>query len=221
MRIGTSRAVGLQIVAVVLALSPVGMAQSANPAESGSAAVPPPAGSAASSSADAAKSHDDSYVIGVDDVLTISVWNEAALSKSIPVRSDGRISLPLAGEVQAAGKSPLQLEGEIAEKLKNYITAPQVTVIVQEIKSQNFNILGMVGKPGSYSLTVAPTIMDAIAAAGGFKDFAKQTKVYVLRQGPGGGQARIDFNYKDYIKGKNLDKNKNFKLEPHDTVMVP
>jgi polysaccharide biosynthesis/export protein len=160
------------------------------------------------------KPHADSFVIGVDDVLAISVWKEDALSKTVPVRSDGKISLPLVGEVTAAGKTPLQLEGDISERLKNYITTPEVSVIVQEINSQKFNILGMVAKPGSYSLTIASTVVDAIATAGGFKDFAKQKSIYILR-----GQTRIPFNYKDFIKGKSPAQN--VRLEPHDTIVVP
>jgi polysaccharide export outer membrane protein len=123
------------------------------------------------------------------------------------------------GEVQAAGRTPLQLEEDIATKLRNYITGPEVTVMVQQINSQKFNILGQVAKPGSYSLTLATNVVDAIAAAGGFRDFAKQKSVYILRQKPGGGQSRFAFNYKDFIKGKN--PNQNIKLEPHDTIVVP
>src|ERR1700722_9442142 len=96
---------------------------------------------------------DDTFIIGADDVLGINVWKEPEISRSIPVRSDGRISLPLIGDVQAAGRTPMQLEGDIAEKLKSYITDPQVTVIVQQINSQKYNILGQVSKPGSYPLT--------------------------------------------------------------------
>ena len=165
------------------------------------------------------KAHDDSFVIGNDDVLGVNVWKEQDLSRAVPVRSDGKISLPLVGEMQAAGRTPLQLEREIADRLKNYITTPEVTVIVQEIKSQHFNILGMVAKPGSYTISVAPTIVDAIAAAGGFKDFAKQKGIYILREGQSGGQTRIPFNYKDFIKGKSGIQN--VKLEPRDTVVVP
>jgi len=167
----------------------------------------------------ATRPHVDNYVIGIDDVLSINVWKEADLSKSVPVRSDGKISLPLAGEVVAAGRTPLQLESEISDRLKSFITTPEVSVMVQEINSQKFNILGQVSKPGSYSLTLASTIVDAIALAGGFKDFAKQKGVYVLRQAPGGSETRIPFNYKDFIKGKSLAQN--IKLEPHDTVVVP
>jgi polysaccharide biosynthesis/export protein len=94
-----------------------------------------------------------------------------------------------------------------------------VTVIVQEIKSQNFNILGMVVKPGSYPLASSATVLDAIAAAGGFRDFAKQKNIYVLRQNPDGTQSRFPFNYKEVIKGRNLTQN--IALEPRDTIIVP
>jgi polysaccharide export outer membrane protein len=162
---------------------------------------------------------DGSFIIGNDDVLAINVWKEPDLSRSIQVRSDGKISLPLVGEVQAAGRTPVQLELDISAKLQNYIAKPEVTVMVSQINSKKFNILGQVTKPGSYSLALAPTVMDAIATAGGLRDFAKQKTIYILRQNPNGGESRIPFNYKDFIKGKNL--NQNVKLEPHDTIVVP
>lgn len=165
------------------------------------------------------KAHDENFVIGNDDVLAISVWKEPDLTKAVPVRSDGRISLPLVGEMQATGRTPLQLERDITEKLKNFITTPEVTVIVQQVNSRKFNVLGEVGRPGSYPLTAATTVMDAIATAGGFKDFAKKTGVYVLRKGPDGSESRLKFNYKEFVKGKNFDQN--VKLEPNDTVIVP
>jgi len=163
--------------------------------------------------------HEDSFIIGSGDVVAIDVWKEPDLSRTIPVRSDGNISLPLVGEVKAAGSTPLQLEKLLSSKLQQYITDPQVTVIVEQINSQKFNILGQVAKPEAYPLTVATTVMDAIAIAGGFRDFAKQKSVYVLRQVPGSGEVRITFNYKDYIKGRNTQQN--IRLEPHDTVVVP
>jgi polysaccharide export outer membrane protein len=165
------------------------------------------------------KAHDDNFVIGTGDVLNINVWKEAEISRPVPVRSDGRISLPLAGEVMAAGQTPRQLEVEIAKRLQNYISEPEVTVIVQQINSQKFNILGQVVKPGSYPLTNSPTILDAIALAGGFRDFAKKKSIYILRQSPGGGQSRIPFNYKHVIKGK--DAEQNVGLQPRDTIVVP
>jgi len=165
----------------------------------------------------AGKQHDDSYVIGNGDVLAINVWKDADLSRTIPVRSDGKISLPLMGEVQAAGRTPLQLEHDITEKLRSYITSPEVAVMVEQVNSKKFSILGQVVRPGSYTLAVATMITDAIATAGGFRDFAKQKHVYVLRQNADGSQSRIDFNYKDFLKGNA----KNIKLQPNDTVIVP
>ena len=180
----------------------------------------PPAPAAMASLAQSAKKpHDASFVIGNDDLLAINVWKEPDISRSIPVRSDGRISLPLVGELQAAGRTPLQLEQDIASKLRNYIAEPEVTVMVQEIHSEKFNILGQVAKPGSYSLELATTVLDAIAAAGGFRDFANEKGIYILRQNPGGGESRIAFNYKKVIKGKTPQQN--IKLQPRDTIVVP
>jgi polysaccharide export outer membrane protein len=166
----------------------------------------------------AAKPHDDSFVIGNDDVLAINVWKEPDISRSIPVRSDGKISLPLVGEVQATGLTPLKLEKDIASKLKNYISEPEVTVMVQQVNSQKFNILGQVARPGSYGIANSPTVLDAIALAGGFRDFAKKKSIYVLRQGSG-GESRIPFNYKEVSQGKNMSQN--IKLQPGDTIIVP
>src|SRR5215472_9792806 len=131
----------------------------------------------------------DEFVIGTADVLAINVWKETEVSRVVPVRSDGRISLPLVGEIQAGGRTPKQLEGELTLKLKDYVSEPDVTVIVQEIKSQKFNVLGMVMKPGSYALTNPTTVLDAIAMSGGFRDFAKQKDIYVLRRAADGSQA--------------------------------
>jgi polysaccharide export outer membrane protein len=165
------------------------------------------------------KPHDDIFVIGNDDVLAINVWKEPDVSRSIPVRSDGKISLPLAGEIQAAGLTPLALEREIASKLQNYISEPEVTVMVQQINSQKFNILGMVSKPGSFPLTNSATVLDAIALAGGFRDFAKKKSIYVLRRNADGSETRIPFNYKEVVKGQNPAQN--IKLQPRDTIVVP
>ena len=199
------------------------------PAPANSPAQPPsesrqaPSGDAALSGQPAAppasKPHDNSFVIGNGDVLAINVWKEPDVSRALTVRSDGKISLPLVGEMQAAGRTPLQLEQEIAHKLESFMNDPEVTVIVQEINSQQFNILGQVTRPGSYPLTRTTTVLDAIAIAGGFRDFAKQKGVYILRQNPAGGETRIPFNYKDVIKGKNPAQN--ILLQPRDTVVVP
>jgi polysaccharide export outer membrane protein len=166
------------------------------------------------------KTHsDDSYVIGANDTLSISVWKEPDVSRSVPVRSDGKISLPLVGELQAAGQTPRQLEQEITKRLQNYISEPEVTVIVTESKSQKINILGMVARPGTYLLSGSTTVLDAIAMAGGFKDFAKKKSIYVLRTNPDGTQKRFPFNYKEVIKGTNPEQN--IKLLAGDTLIVP
>jgi polysaccharide export outer membrane protein len=166
-----------------------------------------------------AKHSDDAYVIGANDVLSINVWKEPDISRSVPVRSDGKISLPLAGELQASGQTPRQLEQEITKRLESYISEPEVTVIVADSKSQKVNILGMVVRPGAYLLTSSTTVLDAIAMAGGFKDFAKQKSIYVLHPAQNGTQTRIPFNYKEVIKGKNSEQN--IRLQAGDTVVVP
>jgi len=165
------------------------------------------------------KAHDDSFVIGNGDVLAISVWKQPDISRSLPVRSDGRISLPLVGEVQATGRTPLKLEKDITDRLQSFLTEPEVTVIVEQINSQKFNILGRVAKPGSYPLSNPTTVLDAIALAGGCREFAKQKAIYILRIAPDGSETRIPFNYQDVIKGKNVSQN--ITLQPHDTIVVP
>lgn len=210
----------LQVLLVGVSVSIASLAQSTP------ATAPQP--QAASSDKNTAENHpagsqanhsDDTYVIGANDVLAISVWKEPDVSRSVPVRSDGKISLPLVGELQAGGQTPRQLEQEIAKRLQNFISEPEVTVIVSESKSQKINILGMVSRPGTYLLTGSTTILDSVAMAGGFKDFAKQKSMYVLRTAPDGTQKRIPFNYKDAIKGKNPEQN--IKLQAGDTVVVP
>jgi polysaccharide biosynthesis/export protein len=167
----------------------------------------------------ATKPHDATYQIGSSDVLAITVWKEPEISRSIPVRPDGKISLPLVGEIQAAGRTPIQLEQDIATRLQTYISKPDVTVIVEQINSEKFNILGRVIKPGSYPLSATTTVLDAIATAGGFQDFAKQSGIYILRPNAQGGQSRLAFNYKQVIKGNHSEQN--VRLEPHDTIIVP
>lgn len=188
-------------------------ASSADAGAQGANAAPPAA------DAGATKAHDASYVIGNDDKLAISVWKESDLTRSLPVRSDGKISLPLVGEIQATGRTPLQLEMDIANRLRNYITVPEVTVIVEQINSKKYNIVGYVNHAGSFPLTNTTTVMDAIALAGGFRDFAKSKGVYVLRQNPDGTQTRFNFNYKEFIKGKNLAQN--IRVQPQDTIIIP
>lgn len=211
---------GMLSVAALVCVCGTLTAQVPASAPNGSAAMASSADAPAPSTTSAgSKPHDDGFIIGADDVLAINVWKETDISRSVPVRSDGKISLPLVGEIVAAGRTPLQLETEIASRLRSYITEPEVTVMVQQINSQKYNILGQVIKPGSYPLVATTTIVDAIANAGGFKDFAKKKGVYILRQSGGGGESKISFDYPDYIKGKNTKQN--ITLQPHDTVIVP
>src|SRR5215470_12242066 len=220
MKSGTNHPIGLGFVLIVLGGSLC--AQVPTPDQSdGRRSAPQAAVAGAQPPTTVAilKPHDGTFVIGNDDVLSINVWKEPDVSRSIPVRSDGRISLPLVGEVQATGRTPLQLEEEITNRLRSYIAEPEVTVMVQQINSEKFNILGQVAKPGSYSLNRGTTVLDAIATAGGFRDFAKQKGVYILRQNANGSQSRLAFNYKDVIKGKHPEQN--IKLEPRDTIVVP
>ena len=161
----------------------------------------------------------DHYLIGNEDVLAINVWKEPDVSRMVPVRSDGKISLPLIGEVQATGKTPKELEGEIAKGLRDYISEPEVTVIVQETKSRRFSILGQVQRPGSYLLNGDMRVLDAIAIAGGFRDFAKVKNIRILRQQAEGKQISLPFNYKDVVKGSNPGQN--VELQPKDTIYVP
>ena len=161
----------------------------------------------------------DGFVIGVEDILNINVWKEPEMSRVVPVRPDGMITLPLIGEIKATGLTPIQLQDQISAALRKLLSDPQVTVIVAEVHSLTFNVMGQVLKPGYYPLTRRMTVLDAIALSGGFQPFAKQKKVYVLRTSADGKQVRLSFNYKDVIKGKRPDEN--IYLQPRDTVVIP
>ncbi len=162
---------------------------------------------------------DAKYVIGAADVLAVDVWHENELSRTLSVRPDGNISLPLIGELKAAGHTPLQLQDTIAVRLKEYLENPQVTVMVQETKSQKFNVVGEVQHPGSFTFGQPVTVLDAIALAGGLHDFAKSKKMYVIRVGADGSRQRLRVSYKDLVKGKKSANN--IVLQSHDTVVVP
>jgi polysaccharide export outer membrane protein len=161
----------------------------------------------------------DEYIIGAEDVLNINVWKEPDVTRTVPVRPDGKISLPLIGDIMADGLTPKQLEANLAKALGAYIDSPQVTVTVSEVRSQKFNIVGEVGKPGTYALNGPMTVLDALAAAGGLRDFAKAKKIYILRVNRDGSRQKLAFNYKEVIKGEKLDQN--VQLEPRDTIVVP
>jgi polysaccharide export outer membrane protein len=159
------------------------------------------------------------YVIGPDDVLAVNVWKEDEISRQVPVRPDGKVSLPLIGDVEATGLTPLELQQSIRARLAAYLVNPTVTVMVQEARSHRFNVVGEVEHPGSFVLGQPLTVLDALAMAGGFRDFAKTGSIYVLRLNADGTHQRIPFNYKHVISGRNLQQN--IHLQPGDTVVVP
>jgi polysaccharide biosynthesis/export protein len=159
------------------------------------------------------------YVIGPDDILNINVWKEPEISRTLPVSPDGNISLPLVGDLTASGRTPVQLQSEIKQRLLVYFSDPEVNVSLQQAKSHKFNIVGEVEKPGSYVMTTPLSVLDGIAVAGGLRDFAKETKIYVLRENADGSHTRLPFNYKKVIRGNDLRQN--VQLQPRDTIVVP
>jgi len=162
--------------------------------------------------------NDPHYLIGAQDVLDVSVWKEPELSRPVPVRPDGKISLPLLNDVQAAGLTPTQLAAEITTGLNKYMTNPQVTVIVSQINSQRIYILGEVARAGAYVLLPGMTVLQALSNAGGFTPFSNVKNVYLLRQG-NGKQQKYFFNYKEVISGKKTEQN--IELKAGDTIVVP
>jgi polysaccharide export outer membrane protein len=161
---------------------------------------------------------DPNYVIGPQDVLDISVWKEPELTRPVPVRPDGKISMPLLNDVQAAGRTPLQLAADITAGLKKFVTDPQVTVIVMTINSQRVFILGEVSRAGAYPLLPNMTVLQALSSAGGFTVYANLKKIYVLRV-EDGKQVKHPFNYKDVLAGKAADQN--IFVKAGDTIVVP
>jgi len=159
------------------------------------------------------------YTIGVGDILGIHVWKDAEISRpNVMVRPDGRISLPLVGDVQAAGLAPPALSSMITDRLKDYITDPHVTVIVEAINSYRVYMLGHVLKSGVYTFQNPTRLVEAIASAGGFDQFADTSHIIVLSS-RGGGQTRVEVEFKKIVSGARLEDN--IILHPGDTVIVP
>lgn len=165
-----------------------------------------------------AATDDPNYIIGPQDVLDINVWKEQELTRTVPVRPDGKISLPLLNDVQAAGLTPTKLSQEITTGLKKFVTDPQVTVIVSAINSQRVYILGEVTRAGAYPLLPGMTVLQALSSSGGFTQFANTKKIYVLRADSGKSE-KYPFNYKDVIAGRRPEEN--IVLKAGDTVVVP
>lgn len=206
-----------QLIIAILTISICGHAQDAGPAykameppssvptKSGPASLPAPSVSS------------DTYVIGASDLLKIDVWKENALSGEVLVRPDGMISMPLIGDVQAAGLTSLQLAMEVEIRLKKYIQNPNVTVEIRQIRSKVVYMLGEVGKKGPIELTPGMTLLQAISSAGGLTDYANPKKIYILRNNSG-KQEKIPVRYKEALKG---DGALNLILQPGDTIVVP
>ncbi len=154
------------------------------------------------------------YVIGAQDVLSIKVWREQDFTGSYTVRPDGKITLPLIGDVQAGGLTPERLGEQLKQGLSNFINSPDVSVSLQTVGSKKFYITGEVNRPGEYILAIPTKVFDALSNSGGFRDFANKKKIVIIR-----GTDRLKFNYQDILKGKNLEQN--IFLENGDTVVVP
>ena len=208
-----SRRFALATAIVLLAFAVPAGAQS-NAAAKPASEAPVAAGTPASKSA----TEDPNYVIGPQDILDINVWKEAELTRSVPVRPDGKISLPLLNDVQAAGLTPTKLAEEITTSLKKFVTDPQVTVIVTVINSQRIYILGEVTRAGAYPLLPGMTVLQALSSSGGFTQFANMKKIYVLRTEEGKTE-KYPFNYKDVIAGRHTEEN--IVLKAGDTLVVP
>jgi polysaccharide biosynthesis/export protein len=156
------------------------------------------------------------YVIGPDDTLYISVWKEPDLTETLPVRADGKISMPLLNDVQAAGLTPMQLGAALTDKLKKYVSDPHVTIVVTQMNSQRVYVTGEVLHPGAMNLTPNMTVLQALSAAG-FTQFANTKGIYVLRN-ERGSETKLPVNYKKLIKGEG---GQNVALKPGDTIVVP
>jgi polysaccharide biosynthesis/export protein len=157
------------------------------------------------------------YVIGPDDTLHVSVWKEPDLTVTLPVRPDGKISLPLLNDIPAAGLTPMQLADSITSKLKKYIADPRVTVVVTAMNSRRVFVTGEVTHTGPMALLPGMTVLQALSTAG-FTQFANVKKIYLLRT-ENGHQVKLPFNYKEVVKGSHPEQN--IRLQPGDTIVVP
>jgi polysaccharide biosynthesis/export protein len=166
----------------------------------------------------AAEKDSPDYQIGPDDILNIFVWREADLTRDVTVMSDGRISFPLIGNIMAQGKTVAELKEIITTQLKNFIDAPEVTIIVNEARSRRIYTIGNVSNPGPYPLAPNMTVLQALSAAGGFAEWADPKNILIIRR-EGGKEVQLSFNYKEVIAGKKIEQN--ITLKPNDTIVVP
>jgi polysaccharide export outer membrane protein len=165
-----------------------------------------------------AQAPDSSYRIGPNDILNIFVWKEADLTRDVTVMPDGKITYPLIGEITAQGQTASELKKEIADKLQNFVTAPEVTVIVKESRSQVVYAIGKLTRPGPIALAPGMTVMQALSAAGGFTEWADTKNIIIVRR-EGGKETQLRFNYKEFTSGEKLEQN--ILLKPGDTLVVP
>ncbi len=168
----------------------------------------------AAAEAPAQKVNPQSYIIGTEDVLAVHVWRQPELSRRVVVRPDGKISLPLLNDVPAAGLTPDRLADNLAEALKKFLTEADVAVIVEQVNSKKYYVIGEVMRPGAFSLLAPTSVLQALTAAGGFREFANTKKIQVLKRA-----GRVVFDYNAVIGGKKPWQN--VQLEPGDTVVVP
>jgi polysaccharide export outer membrane protein len=185
------------------------------------AAAAPPAKDAPAPAAPASKPNDppaaDGFRIGPEDVLDVQVWKNPELSRVVPVRPDGMISLPLVNDIRAAGLTPAELRQQVTQRLSEYVPSPEVSVIVREVHSVKVAVLGAVKMPGHYEVNSSATVLELIARAQGLTDFADRGRIVVLRQS-GGTTKRIPFNYRKVAEGTEQD---NFFVQPGDIIVVP
>lgn len=158
------------------------------------------------------------YLIGATDVLNIFVWKEADLTRDVTVLPDGKITFPLIGEMQAEGRTVTELKKAISDKLKDYVTAPEVTVVVTQINSRRIYTIGKVRQPGPFPLAPNMTVLQALSTARGFAEWADEKNILVIRR-EGDKEIQHRFNYKEYVSGKNMEQN--ILLKPNDTIVVP
>ena len=158
------------------------------------------------------------YIIGPDDLLQVSVWKNETMSRTLPVRPDGKISLPLLDDIQAAGLTPLQLRDKIAAALAEFMPNPEVAVSLIEVRSYRVSVLGEVQKPGVLQLKAPTTVLEALALAGGFRDFASPSKIIIFRKDAQGQTQRLRFNYNRAVGSAGED---NVSLRSGDVIVVP
>jgi polysaccharide biosynthesis/export protein len=186
----------------------------ANEPKQQSPATPSPNSPEKSAESSAAAVDPNKYLIGPEDILFIRVWREPDFTLPAAVRPDGKITMPLVGDVQAGDKTPMQLTKSITEMLGKYLNNPDVNVMVTDVRSKKYYIDGEVLKPGTYLLVTPTTVLEALSNCGGFRDFANSKKIRILRKGN-----ILHFNYKDVSKGKNLEQN--ILIESGDHIIVP